>query len=335
MKSWRLKEHGKLMRLKAMGVSTIAVFGALSVNGTLEIWHFLVLFLIGIPFNILGFVLNDIVDLEIDRQSKELSERPLVKGTVSKIEAVIISLICYFLIFGFALFFFRDMISFSILVLSVALGSIYDCWGKRFLGSDFVLAACIAFFCLFGALTVSHEIGEFTIIVISIIFYHVLFFNIIEGGFKDADNDRKYGAITTAVYIGVRTGSNVYIPRVFKTFAIIIESISTFLVFLPFIFIPAVYNFEYWYIQLVVLILLIISIFVSIVKMLSLKSFNRIKVRNIITLQEIKRYIIIAVLIMSFAGILWSIALILIPILWYLFFAFIIFYEPFTPSKML
>ena len=69
--------------------------------------------------------------------------------------------------------------------------------------------------------------------------------------------------------------------------------------------------------------------------MFNICSFNRRKIRNIITFQEIKRYIITAVLLMSFAGILWSAALILIPIVWYLFFAFIVFHEPFKPSRML
>ncbi|MCX6664647.1 MAG: UbiA family prenyltransferase [Euryarchaeota archaeon] len=331
----KIKEYAKVIRLKSMGISTIAVFGALSVKGSLEIWHFLVLFVIGIFFNILGFVLNDIVDLDLDKRSIELSERPLVKGTVTKFEAKMTSLMCYIFIFGLGLFFFRDILPISILVLSVVFGSLYDVWGKRFLGSDFVLSGSIAFFCLFGALTVSHEISAFTIIIVIIIFYHVLFFNIIEGGLKDADNDRKSGVKTTAVYSGVEAGARMHIPKIFIIFAIVIESISTFFVFLPFVIIPAVYNFKFWYIQIIILIMFIFLIFLSIIKMFNISYFDRRKVRNIITFQEIKRYIITAVLLMSFAGILWSAVLIVIPIVWHLLFSFIMFHKPFSPSTML
>ena len=51
-----ITEYTKLMRLKAIGVSNIAVFGALCVNGSLESTHFVTLFSIGTLFNTFGFV---------------------------------------------------------------------------------------------------------------------------------------------------------------------------------------------------------------------------------------------------------------------------------------
>jgi len=330
-----IKEYARLMRLKAMGISTIAVFGALSVKGSLEIWHFLLLFLIGIPFNILGFVFNDIIDLEIDKKSKELSERPLVKGTVPIRAAKIISIICFVLIFSLAIFFFRDLFALLILTLSVILGLVYDSWGKRFLGSDFILAASIALFCLFGAITVTHNIERFTIIIVTLIFIHVLFFNMIEGGFKDVKNDRESGAKTSAVVLGITTDFKVFIPNSFKIIAITIELSATFLVFLPFILLPEMYNFAYWYIQIFILILLTMSLVLTMFTMLNMKFFDRVNVRNIITKQEIKRNIVTVVLLMSVAGVLWSIVLVLIPIVWYIFFSFFLFEKPFISSKML
>jgi 4-hydroxybenzoate polyprenyltransferase len=330
-----IKEYARLMRLKAMGISTIAVFGALSVTGSLEIWHFLCLFLIGIPFNILGFVLNDINDLEIDKKSKELSERPLVKGTVSIRSAKIVSIICVVLIFSLTIFFFRDLFVLLILTISVFLGMVYDFWGKRFLGSDFILAASIALFCFFGALTVTHRIEKFTLIIVPLIFIHVLFFNMIEGGFKDAKNDKESGAKTIAVALGITTDSKFFIPKSFRIIAIIVELSAAFLVFLPFVLFPEMYHFEYWYIQLIILILLTMSLVRTMVTMLNMKFFDRVNVRNIITKQEIKRNIVTVVLLISVAGVFWSIVLVLIPILWYLFFSFFLFEKPFIPSKML
>jgi len=335
MKKDKIKEYTRFMRLKAMGLSTIAIFGALSVKGSIELWHFIILFLIGIHFNILGFVLNDFVDVKIDKRSKELSERPLVKGTISIKTAKIISLICYIIIFGLTMIFFRDLFSFLILSFSVALGTVYDIWGKCFFGSDLVLAASIALFCLFGSLTVDLNVGEFTIMMVALIFTNVLFFNIIEGGFKDVENDRRSGAKTAAVALGVETKPKIFIPISFNIIAILIVTSTAIFVFLPFITLPEFYNFKYWYLQFSFLIILIISLFYSILKMLHLKSFDRRKIRNIITKQEIKRYVITTALLISFTNYLLVVTLILIPICWYLFFTFIVLHEPFEPSKML
>jgi len=335
MKINKIKEYTRFMRLKAMGLSTIAIFGALSVNGSIELWHFIVLFLIGIHFNILGFVLNDIVDIKIDKNSKELSERPLVKGTISIKTAKIISLICYAIIFGIAIIFFKNLFSFLVLAFSVALGTIYDVWGKRLLGSDFVLAASIALFCLFGSLTVASNIGEFTIILSALIFTNVLFFNIVEGGFKDVENDRKSGAKTAAVALGVKTKPKISLSISFKIISILIAISTAIFVFLPLVTLSEFYNFKYWYLQYFVLIILIISLFSSILKMFYLKSFDRKKVRDIITKQEIKRYVITDILLISFTNYLLVLVLILIPICWYMFFTFIVLHEPFESSKML
>lgn len=325
----KIKEYAKLTRLKAMGISTIAVVGAISIKGTLEISHFLILFFIGIIFNILGFVLNDYVDIDIDKESKDLSERPLVKGTISRKTALRISISCYILIFSLAFIFFRDFLSLLMLTLAVSLGTIYDCFGKKFLGSDFVLAAGIAFFCLFGAATASPNIGMLTMIIASLIFTHVLFFNIIEGGLKDADNDRRSGAKTTAVYMGVKTESHVYIPKKFKVLALSIEFTSAILVFLPFLIFPEIYLSDFWYLQIIALLVLTISLFLSIVKMLNIKSFDRQKVTMIITKHEIKRYIIVPVILMSFCDIRWLLIILSLPTIWYLSFTIILHDKPF------
>lgn len=320
-------EYSKLMRLKAMGVSNVAIFGALSVTGLLELHHFLLLFFIGVAFNILGFVLNDFFDMEIDRKSEDLSERPLVKGTISKESAFRLVLFLYIVILLLAFIFFRDFLPLSMLFIALILGTIYDCYGKKFLGSDIVLAASIAFFCLFGAFTISLNIGLPTIIIVMLIFSHVLFFNIIEGGLKDVYTDQKTRARTVAVCLGVKTKPDVYIPTSFKVLTISLESMSAILVFLPFIIVPQMYRSDFFYIQIILLILLTGSLFVTIIKMLNIKFFDRERIRTEIVKQEAKRYIITAIILIGVSGLLWPIILILMPFIWafiwYLVFKFI------------
>jgi len=311
----RVTEYSKLMRLKAMGVSNVAIFGALSVSGVIELHHFLLLFFIGVAFNILGFVLNDYIDIEIDKKSEDLSDRPLVKGTITKESALRLVFFLYILIFLLAIIFW-DLLSLVTLFIALILGTIYDCYGKKFLFSDIILAASIAFFCIFGALTISPKIGMLTVIIVILIFTHVLFFNIIEGGLKDAYTDQKIKARTAAVYMGVKTKPDIYIPKSFKAFAVILESTSAIIVFLPFLIIPKIYRFEFWYIQVILLIILTVSLFLTMYKMLNMKSFDRDKIRTEIVKQEAKRYIITAVILIGVTGFFWPIILILLPFIW-------------------
>jgi 4-hydroxybenzoate polyprenyltransferase len=310
-----IREYARFLRLKALGVSTIAVVGAISVNGSIEISHFLVLFFICALYNMLGFVLNDYIDYDLDVKSKELHERPLVKKTISKKTALFIIVLFYALIISTAIIFYHTLLPLLFLLLSLALGTIYDCYGKKFLGSDFTLSASVSFLCLFGAATVSSEIGLLTIIIASIYFMHVLFFNIIEGGFKDADNDKKYGAKTTASALGI-------------------EIVTAAFVFLPFFIFSEFQKFSYWYIQVIILLILTISLFSSSIKMLMLKTFERKKVTIGITKQEVKRYMIIPILILGVSNIPWIIFILLLPTIWYLSFLGIFREKPFK-SKLL
>jgi 4-hydroxybenzoate polyprenyltransferase len=314
----KIKEYARFLRLKALGVSTIAVIGALSVRGTIEVSQFLILFFIGALYNSLGFVLNDYVDLEIDKGSKELFDRPLVKKTISKKTALSIIILFYVLIISTGILFFHNFLSLLFLSLSLIFGTIYDCYGKKFFGSDVTLSVSVAFLCLFGAATASTEIRLLTIIIASIYFMHVLFFNIIEGGFKDADNDRKYGAKTTASYLGVTNQPEVNIPLTFKILTLAIEIITAIFVFLPFLIFYNIYTFDFWYIQAILLLVLTISIFISSIKMLKLKSFERKKVTIHITKQEVKRYMIIPILLIGFGNIAWILFVLLLPTIWYL-----------------
>jgi len=334
MNTDKIKEYARFLRLKALGVSTIAVIGAISVRGTLEISQFLILFFIGALYNMLGFVLNDYIDYDIDVGSKELSERPLVKKTIEKKTALRIIILFYALIIFTGMLFFHTFLPLLFLSFSLILGTIYDCYGKKFLGSDVTLSASVAFLCLFGAATVSTEIKFLTIIIASIYFMHVLFFNIIEGGFKDADNDRKYGAKTTASYLGVTNQPEIHVPPTFKILTITIETITAILVFLPFVIFPELYIFNFWYIQVLILLILTISLFSSSIKMLTLKNFERKKVTMHITKQEVKRYMILPIILISVSNIPWVIFILLLPSIWYLSFIGI-FREKLFKSKLL
>jgi len=117
--------YGKLLRIPGLGgLATPAVFGAISV-GVLDFYSLLILFVIGAFAVIYGFVLNDFVDVELDKLVKELHGKPLVGGDIPRKNAITISVFCIFFAFLF----------------------IFILWyGKIFDGYKFVALLCI-FFC--------------------------------------------------------------------------------------------------------------------------------------------------------------------------------------------
>jgi len=271
------KGIGKLIRLQILGVSTPPVVGALTVTGCSLTWkQFFPLFILGLLSQIYGFVLNDLSDIELDKTSPDLSERPLVKGTVSKRSAIVIVLVSLVLGFGVAYGFFHNGSAIFLLLILTIMGSIYDLFGKKFVGSDLLVAGATALLCLFGAVVVSEipmgfqKIHYLTWIIVMTAFNQMLYMNIVDGGIKDADHDFKANIKTIAVAWGVRTGKKLMIPTGFKIFAVSLRSCSVLLIFIPFVVRDS--RFSPW--QIVILGLMIIPMFHFMIKMLNMTHFD-------------------------------------------------------------
>jgi len=58
--------------------------------------------------------------------------------------------------------------------------------------------------------------------------------------------------------------------------------------------------------------------------MLNIQSFDRAHITHIIGEQEFRRYMTVPLILLGFAGIIWSAFLIFLPIIWYLTFVFIL-----------
>ncbi|HEC89131.1 MAG TPA: hypothetical protein ENI44_00925, partial [Thermoplasmatales archaeon] len=79
----KIREYLKLARsFNAVLTGISPVMGAIAMQQFNIIYLFL-LFLVGFLGHTYGFVLNDILDYRIDKDSEEISDRPLVSGTIS------------------------------------------------------------------------------------------------------------------------------------------------------------------------------------------------------------------------------------------------------------
>jgi 4-hydroxybenzoate polyprenyltransferase len=332
-----LSDYARLLRLPGLGGLSIApVFGAISV-GILDIQSLSFLFLIGVFSAIYGFVLNDYIDVDIDKLSNELSGRPLVKGTISKKTALLICIFCvpaaFITIF---LAFYNTHPSFYLgvfcIILSAILGTIYNIYGKKFIGSDVLVALSEAFLVLFGAFMVLHDgvLTIFTWIIFILTFNQLVYMNAVEGGLKDADHDPLKNVKNIALASGVKVTSNkqLIIPASFRVFGIGIRLFSSCLVFVPFVFYGK--TFELW--NILLLILFVLGVLYVSNKLLTMKQFERNRIRRLITLETFLRYSLVPLMLMPSIGILYAVILVVFPFIWYILFAPLIGEKLFRPG---
>ena len=320
----KVAAYARLLRIPGLGGLAIPpVIAALTV-GVYDFYNLAILFGIGVFVAVYGFVLNDYADVELDKLIKELHGKPLVNGSISKKNAILISILS--ILFSFLLIFILwrgetlDDFKFAALVcifLAGILGSFYNLYGKKIIGSDFLVAISVAFVFLFGALSFG-EPTIFTWIIFLLTFNNLTHMNAIEGGVKDADHDYMMGVKNIALSSGVKVnGDKIFIPLHFKIFGMGIRSFSAFLLFVPFIF----YGYGYYIWQLIMLAIATIGVIYFSVKLLSIKTFDRDTIRKYIGIQSFLRYSLVPIMLISVIGTMYSIILIVFPIAWYIGFA--------------
>ena len=215
----------------------------------------------------------------------------------------------------------------SILFFTILSGTLYNIFSKKLPGSDVFLSSTMALFCLFGALAVSdsnhglQELDVLTWVIVMIVFVHVLIMNIMEGGLKDAENDRKAGAKTLAIYLGVKTDKKMYVPSSFKTVIIFFKIITVVLISLPFLF----YKLNFSILQIILMIVFIMWMLFSTIKLLNIKTFDRKKIGFHVRNHELASYGLVPIMLMEFIGLSWTLFLILFPFIWFVICNYVLF----------
>ena len=133
------REYAKLIRpYGILFLGFTPVFGAIC-NGESDFTHLFILFIIGILAHIFTFVQNDIFDIDIDKKSSYVSERPLIVGTVSKGEAIFLVTFSLLLSVVMAGVFLFTSLSFLVLLLSFLLMTLYNKYSKRLFAMEYIL----------------------------------------------------------------------------------------------------------------------------------------------------------------------------------------------------
>jgi 4-hydroxybenzoate polyprenyltransferase len=318
-----------------MGLTGVApVLGAVSmwdIEST-SLFKLFILFCIGCLSHIYGFVLNDVMDVKIDKLSKELTARPLVSGTITRKKAAFFAISCMIVSLMLTGFFYQGIMSylvlFLILLLAYIFATIYDIASKKYPGMDFFVAGAVFFLIIFGAST----LGTPTTLAWIVAFVgsiQVLFMNMINGAIKDIDHDEQGLANILAIKLGAKTkGTTITLPASFKFVGYSIEIVRSFLIFSPFLFLSLTY--ELW--QIGILIILTILTFFSIYKLFLIKEFVRDRIRKNIGLTVIFMYATAPFMLSSLN--LYIILLAIVPPIWFICSNLILHHTLFEPKTM-
>ncbi|RLF37561.1 MAG: hypothetical protein DRN00_02330 [Thermoplasmata archaeon] len=303
----KVKEYLKLARSFNASLTAISpVMGAVSMQ-CYNLWHLITLFIIGFLGHTYGFVLNDIKDLEIDRHSEEIRDRPLVSGTISVREAwcfAISSMIAAFVIAISLCIATNNYTPLPVLALSALSITVYDYISKKYPLMDIFVATGIFFLILYGAMTVAgsiYKITKLAWIVCILGFLQVIFMQLIAGGLKDIENDFKRGANTLAVKMGVRVvNRQLFVPMSFKGLAYSLQILDVSFVFLSFFMVKELMEIDVLrYLQWSLLIAVSVMMFFFSHKLLNLGTFERDKARKFIGLHYYTNFALAPFLLMG------------------------------------
>jgi len=329
----KIADYLVLLRFPGLGGLAIPPVIAAMTVGTFDLVTLSLLFLLGAYSSIFGFVLNDYVDIEVDKQSKELKDRPLVSGSISQQAAlwicfsmIMLTFITFFILFYGEIITSLRFISVIVILIAWILGSIYDVYGKKIFASDILVALSVAFIFLIGAFALNKEPTLFTWIIFVLTFNNLFHMNAIEGGIKDADHDVLMNVNNIALRSGVSVNHDrLFIPLSFKILSMSVRLSSIILLFVPFVFFDK--PFYSW--QLLILGIASAGVLFFSLKLLTLKQFDRSKIRKYISIQSFLRYSLVPLMLLSLIDVIPTIILIFLPILWYLVFT------PLTGVKLL
>ena len=317
----RTLEYLRLFRFQTCAATaSTPLIGGL-VMGQRDIFLLFILLLIGILYHIFGFVLNEHIDIEVDKKSLDLHKKPLVSGSIPVKYAKFIIVLSCVCACALTIVFFPTPFPIAFLLLAIVLGGIYDIFGKKILGSDFILGSGFFFICLSGASTFSNDFTSITYVVCFLYFFHIVFNNAVEGGLKDVYHDHLAGAKTLAVQMGVKIQEGrPLVTKMFMAFAYGIRIIFICLIFLLIFQQEPNLWFDRYIFQISIVIFLTVILFVTLYKFLHISTFDRSMLKKLFSTHEITSYFMLLIALSPMFGLWITLFLILFPSVWYLVF---------------
>lgn len=198
----------RLVRLHlAFFTVTWMLLGAASVPRGMSAIELGALLGVALCFHVFAYVLNDVLDLSIDRTQSARQQDLLVRGVVGRRLALALALVQPLLTLPLVAFLHGGVPAYGAILGGFLLMGAYNVWGKRCLLpplTDAVQGLAWGSLVVFGALALGARPGALTWTVTAYAAVFTIFINGIHGSFRDLANDHAHGARTTALFFGAR-----------------------------------------------------------------------------------------------------------------------------------
>jgi 4-hydroxybenzoate polyprenyltransferase len=195
----------RFLHLALFGFSgMLPLLGAATVAPQLGWGNIWPLLLIALGFHAFAYILNDVVDLPIDRTQPSRAAYPLVAGRISPPLATAIAGLLVPLTAVYTHRHTHQPAAVGWLLLAFLCLAIYDLWGKKTAVpplTDFIQGVGWAALLLAGA-AASGQPTPLTWLTAAVVVVYILLVNGINASLRDVANDTAHGVVTTAVYLG-------------------------------------------------------------------------------------------------------------------------------------
>jgi 4-hydroxybenzoate polyprenyltransferase len=178
-----------------------------------------------VPFHFYGGVLNDVVDLDIDRTEPKRAGGALVQGRVSRWAALLFALVQVPLLFALTEAFGGTARAHLLMAGAVIAMAIYDLWSKRCPFPPLTDAAqgfAWAFMVYYAVEMAGHPPSAVTAVAAAYSVVYTLLMNGVHGCMRDLDNDLACGVRSTAIWLGIRPDPvrRMRVPRRARVYAL-------------------------------------------------------------------------------------------------------------------
>jgi len=334
-----IREYLKLARsFNSFLTGLSPVMGAIAM-GEDKLFYLFLLFIIGFFGHTYGFVLNDIFDLKIDKLNKEISDRPLISGTISLRNAWAFAIISMIISFIFTIYLCYEKGSYFpivVLIFSAITITLYNLISKKYPLMDVLSSSAVFILIIFGATTVSGDLNGITTLawMVGILgWIEVFFMQLVSGGLKDIKNDYESGASTAAIKFGVRVTKDdlLIIPFSYKITTYLIQIINISLVYLVFFIVFKDRTPLHYIIWVLLFMIGFIMFFIS-YKFLNYNYFERNKMRKLFGIHFSVNFSLVPIMLMALNP--WTIIIIIFPPIGFIFSNLILHGTLFQPKTM-
>ena len=232
---------GLFIRFPSLGATIImALFGAVSGETAVSPYQINAIIIGAVAFHNFAYVLNDVVDLPIDRTEPRRAQSPLVRGLVQPWQALAFSALQIPLALAVTWWLYGRFQAYLALATGLVLMAVYDVWGKRLVLpplTDLVQGIAWGCLALWAAALVSGKLTLLAWILFAFLTLFIVLINGLHGGLRDLVNDYESGVRSTAVFLGARPDleNSILVPTRLKRYAATLQAALIGVTLAPFI----------------------------------------------------------------------------------------------------